>query len=87
MNYMGIDHHYQYSHIIIIDEAGEVIRPEKVANLPHLTFKFFTINLDLKKQEGGKNEKKNGNSAGSATVLGLRCGGVTFGLDPGYKDE
>ena len=33
MNYMGIDHHKQYSFITLMDESGEVLRSERVANL------------------------------------------------------
>ncbi len=32
MNYMGIDHHKQYSHITLMDDGGEVIKSGKVAN-------------------------------------------------------
>jgi len=33
MNYVGIDHHRQYSHIIRLDERGEVVKWGSVANL------------------------------------------------------
>lgn len=33
MNYMGIDHHRQYSHITLLDEEGKVLRSGRVANL------------------------------------------------------
>jgi hypothetical protein len=33
MNYMGIDHHKQYSHITLLDERGEVLKSGRVANL------------------------------------------------------
>ena len=33
MNYMGIDHHKQYSHITLLDEKGEVVKSGRVANL------------------------------------------------------
>jgi transposase len=33
MNYMGIDHHRQYSHVTLLDERGEVVKSGKVANL------------------------------------------------------
>lgn len=33
MNYMGIDHHRQYSHITLLDEKGEVLKSRRVANL------------------------------------------------------
>ena len=32
MNYMGIDHHKQYSHITLMEDVGEVIKSGKVAN-------------------------------------------------------
>ena len=32
MNYMGIDHHRQYSHITLLDEKGEVVKTGRVAN-------------------------------------------------------
>jgi hypothetical protein len=33
MNYVGIDHHRQYSHITWLDETGEVVKSGRVANL------------------------------------------------------
>jgi len=33
MNYVGIDHHRQYSHITLLDEKGEVVRSGRVANV------------------------------------------------------
>jgi len=33
MNYMGIDHHMQYSHITLLDEKGEKLKSGRVANL------------------------------------------------------
>ena len=33
MNYMGIDHHKQYSDITLTDEGGDVLRSGRVANL------------------------------------------------------
>jgi transposase len=41
MNYMGIDHHRQYSYITLMDEKGEVIRSEKVANFCSELEKFL----------------------------------------------
>jgi hypothetical protein len=32
MNYVGIDHHRQYSHITWLDEKGEVVKSGRVAN-------------------------------------------------------
>jgi len=34
MNYMGIDHHKQYSHITLVDEKGEKLKSGRVLNLP-----------------------------------------------------
>lgn len=33
MNYMGIDHHKQYSHITLLAEKGEKLKFGRVANL------------------------------------------------------
>ena len=33
MNYMGIDHHKQYSHMTLVDEEGKVIKSGRVDNL------------------------------------------------------
>jgi hypothetical protein len=33
MNYVGIDHHRQYSHITWLDEKGEVVKSGRVGNL------------------------------------------------------
>jgi len=33
MNYVGIDHHRQYSHLTVMDQRGEVLRSGRVANL------------------------------------------------------
>jgi hypothetical protein len=33
MNYIGIDHHRQYSHITLLNEGGEVVKSGRVANL------------------------------------------------------
>lgn len=32
MNYIGIDHHKQYSHMTVMDEKGEVIKTGKVGD-------------------------------------------------------
>jgi len=32
MNYMGIDHHKQYSHMTLMDENGNVLRATRVLN-------------------------------------------------------
>ncbi len=41
MNYMGIDHHRQYSYITLMDERGEVLRVGKVANFGRELDKFL----------------------------------------------
>ena len=33
MNYMGIDHHRQYSHLTLMDEEGQVLQSGRVPNL------------------------------------------------------
>jgi len=33
MNYMGIDHHRQYSHVTLLDEEGRVVKSGRVVNL------------------------------------------------------
>jgi transposase len=33
MNYVGIDHHRQYSHLTVMDEQGNIVRSRKVSNL------------------------------------------------------
>jgi len=33
MNYVGIDHHRQYSHVTVMDPRGQVLRSDRVANL------------------------------------------------------
>lgn len=41
MNYMGIDHHRQYSHLTLMDQEGQVIRSGRVANLRAEIKKFL----------------------------------------------
>ena len=41
MNYVGIDHHRQYSHMTVMDQEGQVIRSGRVANLRAEIEKFF----------------------------------------------
>ena len=41
MNYAGIDHHRQYSHITWLDEKGEVVKQGRVADLWREPEKFF----------------------------------------------
>ena len=63
MNYMGIDHHNQYSHITVMDEAGEVIRSEKVANLRCEVERFLTgIKRCQSRDRGGPVELYDGRS-------------------------
>jgi hypothetical protein len=33
MNYVGIDHHRQYSHLTVMDEEGQVLRSGRVPNV------------------------------------------------------
>jgi hypothetical protein len=33
MNYVGIDHHRQYSHLTLMDQEGQVLRSERLPNL------------------------------------------------------
>ena len=33
MNYVGIDHHRQYSHLTLMDPRGQVLRSGRVPNL------------------------------------------------------
>ena len=33
MNYVGIDHHRQYSHLTVMDQQGQVLRSGRVPNL------------------------------------------------------
>ncbi len=48
MNYAGIDHHRQYSHITLLDENGEVVKSGRVANLRREPEGFFRGAGDLK---------------------------------------
>ena len=41
MNYAGIDHHRQYSHITLLDEKGEVVKSGRVANFRRELEKFL----------------------------------------------
>lgn len=41
MNYMGIDHHRQYSHITLVDEKGEKLKSRRVVNLRSELEKFL----------------------------------------------
>jgi len=48
MNYAGIDHHRQYSHITLLDEKGEVVKSGRVANLRRELEGFFRGAGDIK---------------------------------------
>ncbi|MEA2005941.1 MAG: transposase [Acidobacteriota bacterium] len=41
MNYMGIDHHKQYSHITLLDEKGEMVKLGRVVKLRRELEKFL----------------------------------------------
>lgn len=41
MNYVGIDYHKKYSHVTAIDQAGRVIRSERLNNMPDEFQEFF----------------------------------------------
>ena len=41
MNYVGIDHHRQYSHLTVMDQRGQVHRSGRVANLRSEIGKFL----------------------------------------------
>jgi transposase len=48
MNYVGIDHHRQYSHITWLDEKGEVVKSGRVANLRRELEEFLQGVRDVK---------------------------------------
>ncbi|MFB0566285.1 MAG: transposase [Candidatus Aminicenantaceae bacterium] len=48
MNYMGIDHHRQYSHITLLDEKGEKLKSGRVGNLRSEVEKFLYGIEDVK---------------------------------------
>jgi hypothetical protein len=33
MNYVGIDHHRQYSHLTLMDQEGQVLRSGRIPNI------------------------------------------------------
>jgi len=41
MNYVGIDHHRQYSHMTVMDQMGQVLRSGRVPNLQNEIGKFL----------------------------------------------
>jgi len=41
MNYVGIDHHRQYSHMTLMDQEGQVLRSGRVPNLRSEIEKFL----------------------------------------------
>ena len=48
MNYAGIDHHRQYSHITLLDEKGEIVSSGRVANLRQELERFLQGTRDVK---------------------------------------
>jgi hypothetical protein len=48
MNYVGIDHHRQYSQITWLDEHGKVVKSGRVANLRRELEGFFQRAGDIK---------------------------------------
>jgi len=49
MNYMGIDHHKQYSHITLMDDVGEVIKSgAHVKKVVYESEKYFVIDSNFK---------------------------------------
>ena len=48
MNYVGIDHHRQYSHITWLDERGEVVKSGRVANVGRELERFLLGIGDVK---------------------------------------
>ena len=48
LNYVGIDHHRQYSHITWLDEKGEVVKSGRVANLRRELEEFLQGARDVK---------------------------------------
>jgi transposase len=48
MNYMGIDHHRQYSHITLLDEKGEKLKSGRVANYRSEMEKFLQGMQDVR---------------------------------------
>ncbi len=41
MNYVGIDYHKKYSHVMAINEEGRVIRSKRLENKPEFFQEFF----------------------------------------------
>jgi len=60
MNYIGIDHHKQYSHMTIMDEAGKVLKAGNVLNIRNEVEDFL---------EGKAEETKAVIEAGGSTSL------------------
>ncbi len=48
MDYMGIDHHNQYSHITLMDEKGKKLRSGRVANYRAEVEKFLDGRKEVK---------------------------------------
>jgi len=49
MNYMGIDHHKQYSHITLVDEEGKAIKSGRLDNLRIALVSAVTMERSSKK--------------------------------------
>lgn len=47
-NYMGIDHHKQYSHITMLNEKGKKLKPGRVANFRSELERFLDCNGEVK---------------------------------------
>jgi len=41
MNYVGIDHHFQYSHVTVTDPRGRVLRSGRVPDLQSEVGRFL----------------------------------------------
>ncbi|MCD6516591.1 MAG: IS110 family transposase, partial [Candidatus Aminicenantes bacterium] len=48
MDYMGIDHHKQYSHITLMDEKGKKLKSGRVANYYSELEKFLDGKREIK---------------------------------------
>ena len=59
MNFFGIDHHRQYSHMTLMDQEGQVLRSGRVPNLRAEIAKFLEGARKVD-QEATKGERKKG---------------------------
>jgi len=48
MNYMGIDHHKQYSHITMLNEKGKKLKSGRVANYRSELERFLDCSGEVK---------------------------------------